>query len=176
LAQFPGCLVTLFLVVLLFDIPAGRFCRSPIFPEVSNSSLTRIRTENDANTTQKELDVYTDAEANLENQVKEGLATETNLEEFRYNKVTLEIGLLTANGNLSQTHPAPNLLRRCTSWAVTEPVALRNDHTKQELPWLQPSEQPWVKRRDHVVRAPVTRLTRRIPLRFPAGAESWRSV
>jgi hypothetical protein len=107
LAQFPDCLVTLFLVVLLFDISAGRFYRSPIFPKVSNSSLTRIRTENDANTAQKELDVYTDAEGNLEKQVKEGLATETNLEELRYNKVTLEIDLLTAKANLSRTHPAP---------------------------------------------------------------------
>jgi hypothetical protein len=43
------------------------------------------------------LEVYNDAEGDLEKQVKEGLATETNLEELRYNKVTLEIELLTAN-------------------------------------------------------------------------------
>ena len=46
----------------------------------------------------RQLEVYNDAKGDLGKQVKERLATETNLEEFRYNKVALEIELLTTKG------------------------------------------------------------------------------
>ena len=42
---------------------------------------------------QQQLDVYSEAEANLEKQVKEGLATKADLERLRYNKVSVEIDL-----------------------------------------------------------------------------------
>lgn len=45
---------------------------------------------------QRQLDVYTEAEANLEKQVKQGLATEADLERLRYNKLTVQIELLKA--------------------------------------------------------------------------------
>jgi hypothetical protein len=65
------------------------------------------KAEDRARVLQRQLDVYNEAEGKLENQVNEGLETQANLEEFRYNKVTLEIELLIAKGNLSQTQPAP---------------------------------------------------------------------
>ena len=45
---------------------------------------------------QRQLDVYMEAEANLEKQVKQGLATEADLERLRYNKLTVQIELLKA--------------------------------------------------------------------------------
>jgi hypothetical protein len=45
---------------------------------------------------QRQLDVYIEAEANLEKQVKQGLATEADLERLRYNKLTVQIELLKA--------------------------------------------------------------------------------
>jgi len=56
---------------------------------------------------QRQLDVYNQAEGNLEKQVKEGLATQVDLERLRYNKASLEIDLLTAKSDLSQPHPTP---------------------------------------------------------------------
>jgi hypothetical protein len=49
--------------------------------------------EEKAQVLQRHLDVYSEAEANLEKQVKEGLATEADLERLRYNKVSVEIAL-----------------------------------------------------------------------------------
>ncbi|MBV8899934.1 MAG: hypothetical protein JOY92_07465 [Verrucomicrobia bacterium] len=54
---------------------------------------------------QRHLDVYNEAEANLEKQVKEGLATRADLERLRYNKASLEIELY--NVRNSQVQPAP---------------------------------------------------------------------
>jgi hypothetical protein len=45
---------------------------------------------------QRHLDVYTEAEANLENQVRDGLATQADLERVRYNKLSVEIDLFKA--------------------------------------------------------------------------------
>jgi hypothetical protein len=56
---------------------------------------------------QRQLDVYNEAEGNLEKQVKEGLAPQADLERLRYNKASLEINLLTAQCDLSQPHPTP---------------------------------------------------------------------
>ena len=47
---------------------------------------------------QRHLDVYTEAETNLEKQVKEGMATEADLERLRYNKLSIQIELLKAKG------------------------------------------------------------------------------
>jgi hypothetical protein len=49
---------------------------------------------------QRQLDVYNEAETNLEKQVRDGLATQADLERLRYNKVSLEIDLL----NLKNAH------------------------------------------------------------------------
>jgi hypothetical protein len=56
---------------------------------------------------QRQLDVYNEAEGNLEKQVKQGLAPQADLERLRYNKASLEIELLTAKSDLSQPHPTP---------------------------------------------------------------------
>jgi len=40
---------------------------------------------------QRHLDVYSEAEANLEKQVKEGLTTQADLERLRYDKLSVEI-------------------------------------------------------------------------------------
>ena len=45
---------------------------------------------------QRQLDVYTEAESNLEKQVKDGLATEADLERLRYNKLSVQIELYKA--------------------------------------------------------------------------------
>jgi hypothetical protein len=47
---------------------------------------------------QRQLDVYTEAESNIEKWVKEGLATEAELERLRYDKFSVEIDLLKAKG------------------------------------------------------------------------------
>jgi hypothetical protein len=47
---------------------------------------------------QRHLDVYTEAESNLEKQVKDGLATDADLERLRYNKLSIQIELLKAQG------------------------------------------------------------------------------
>jgi hypothetical protein len=60
---------------------------------------------------QRHLDVYTEAEANLEKQVKAGLATEADLERLRYNKLSIQIELIEAkNGrehSQSKGEPTP---------------------------------------------------------------------
>jgi hypothetical protein len=52
---------------------------------------------------QRQLDVYQEAEANLEKQVKEGMATQADLERLRYNRVSVEIDLFNVK-NTSQEH------------------------------------------------------------------------
>jgi hypothetical protein len=49
---------------------------------------------------QRQLDVYNEAETNLEKQVRDGLATQADLERLRFNKASLEIDLL----NLRNAH------------------------------------------------------------------------
>ena len=49
---------------------------------------------------QRQLDVYNEAETNLEKQVRDGLATQADLERLRFNKASLEIDLL----NLKNAH------------------------------------------------------------------------
>jgi hypothetical protein len=56
---------------------------------------------------QRQLDVYNEAEGNLEKHVKEGLVTQADLERLRYDKASLEIDLLTNKSDLSQPRPTP---------------------------------------------------------------------
>lgn len=60
---------------------------------------------------QRQLDVYTEAESNIEKWVKEGLATEAELERLRYNKLSVEIDLLKAKvgqeNRESKAQPTP---------------------------------------------------------------------
>ena len=58
--------------------------------------------EEKAQVLQRQLDIYTDAEANLEKQVKEGLATQADLERLRYNRLSVEIDLFNVK-NASDT-------------------------------------------------------------------------
>ena len=52
--------------------------------------------EKKAEALQRQLDVYTEAETNLEKQVKDGLATEADLERLRYDKLSVQISLFKA--------------------------------------------------------------------------------
>jgi hypothetical protein len=52
---------------------------------------------------QRQLDVYNEAETNLEKQVKDGLATQADLERLRYNRVSVEIDLYNVK-NPQQDH------------------------------------------------------------------------
>lgn len=52
--------------------------------------------EKKAEALQRELDVYVEAETNLEKQVKDGLATKGDLERLRYDKLTVQIALFKA--------------------------------------------------------------------------------
>jgi hypothetical protein len=56
---------------------------------------------------QRQLDVYNEAEGNLEKHVKEGLVTQADLERLRYDKASLEIDLLTDKSDQSQPRPTP---------------------------------------------------------------------
>jgi hypothetical protein len=56
--------------------------------------------EDKAQVLERHLDVYREAEENLEKQVKEGLATQADLERLRYNKISVEIDLF----NLKNMH------------------------------------------------------------------------
>ncbi len=49
--------------------------------------------EEKAQVLQRQLDVYTEAEANLEKRVKEGVAPQAELERLRYDKLSVEIDL-----------------------------------------------------------------------------------
>jgi hypothetical protein len=55
--------------------------------------------EEKAQVLQRQLDIYTDAETNLEKQVKEGLATQADLERLRYNRLSVEIDLFNAKNS-----------------------------------------------------------------------------
>ena len=61
--------------------------------------------EEKAQVLQRQLDVYSEAEANLEKQVRQGLATEADLERLRYNKLSVEIDLF--NNKNVHKEPAP---------------------------------------------------------------------
>jgi len=63
--------------------------------------------EDRARVLERHLEVYNEAEENLEKHVKEGLATQADLEQLRYNKVSLEIDLLNTRNSISQHQPAP---------------------------------------------------------------------
>ena len=52
--------------------------------------------EKKADALQRQLDVYTEAETNLEKQVKDGLATQGDLERLRYDKLSVQINLFKA--------------------------------------------------------------------------------
>jgi hypothetical protein len=63
--------------------------------------------EDRARVLQHQLDVYNEAQGNLEKQVQEGLATQADLERLRYNRTSLEIDLLAAKRDVSQPSPTP---------------------------------------------------------------------
>ena len=67
--------------------------------------------EEKAQVLQGQLDVYTEAEANLEKQVKEGLATQADLDRLRYNRVSAEIDLF----NVKNVHDEHESAGRATS-------------------------------------------------------------
>jgi hypothetical protein len=52
--------------------------------------------EKKAEALQRQLDVYTEAETNLEKQVKDGLATQADLERLRFDKLSVQINLFKA--------------------------------------------------------------------------------
>jgi hypothetical protein len=56
---------------------------------------------------QQQMDVYNEAEGNLQKQVKEGLAPEADLDHLRYNKISLEIELLMTRKDLAQPASTP---------------------------------------------------------------------
>jgi hypothetical protein len=58
--------------------------------------------EKEAEALQRQLDVYTEAEINLEKQVKEGLATQADLERLRYDKLSVQINLFKAKNPSTQ--------------------------------------------------------------------------
>jgi outer membrane protein TolC len=59
--------------------------------------------EEKAQVLQRQLDVYNEAEANLEMQVRKGLATQADLERLRYNKLSVAIDLFN-NKNVHDEH------------------------------------------------------------------------
>jgi hypothetical protein len=63
--------------------------------------------EDRAQILQKHLDVYNEAEVNLERQVKEGLETQADLERLLYDKASVEINLLTTKNSISRQQPSP---------------------------------------------------------------------
>jgi len=66
-----------------------------------NAALNEAKARFDkARALQRQLDVYNEAQANFEKQVRDGLATQADLERLRYNKVSLEIDLV----NLKSVH------------------------------------------------------------------------
>ena len=59
--------------------------------------------EEKAQVLERQLDVYREAESNLEKQVKEGMATQADLERLRYNKLSVEIDLYNVK-NMHEEH------------------------------------------------------------------------
>ena len=62
--------------------------------------------EEKAQVLQRQLDVYKEAEANLELQVKKGLATQADLERLRYNRLSVEIDLFNCRNVHDEHGPA----------------------------------------------------------------------
>jgi hypothetical protein len=58
--------------------------------------------EKKAEALQRQLDVYIEAETNLEKQVKDGLATQADLERLRYDKLSVQINLFKAKNPSAQ--------------------------------------------------------------------------
>ncbi len=56
----------------------------------------------------RQLEVYTEAESNLEKQVKEGFANQADLDRLLYYKVSLEIDILNIKSELSHAEPTPH--------------------------------------------------------------------
>jgi hypothetical protein len=56
---------------------------------------------------QRHLEIYNEAEANLEKQVKENLATQADLERLRYNKASVEIELLNTENSEARPGATP---------------------------------------------------------------------
>jgi hypothetical protein len=67
--------------------------------------------EHQAEVLQRQVDVYIEAEANLQKQVSDGLATQADLERLRFNKFSVEIDLSNAKnrhgGHESKAQPTP---------------------------------------------------------------------
>ena len=59
--------------------------------------------EEKAQVLERQLDVYREAESNLEKHVKEGMATQADLERLRYNKLSVEIDLFNVK-NMHDEH------------------------------------------------------------------------
>ena len=81
-----------------FDLYNRGLTRIPALIEVGERLFSAEvdlydKPEEKAQVLQRHLDVYTEAEANLEKQVKEGLATQADLERLRYNRLSVEIDL-----------------------------------------------------------------------------------
>jgi len=91
-----------------FDLYNRGLTRIPALIEVGERLFSAEvdlydKPEEKAQVLQRQLDIYTDAEANLEKQVKEGLATQADLERLRYNRLSVEIDLFNVK-NASDTH------------------------------------------------------------------------
>ena len=82
-----------------FDLYKRGLTRIPELIEVGERLFTAEvdlydKPEEKAQVLQRHLDVYSEAEGNLEKQVKDGLATQADLERLRYNRLSVEIDLL----------------------------------------------------------------------------------
>ena len=82
-----------------FDLYKRGLTRIPELIEVGERLFTAEvelydKPEEKAEVLKRQLDVYSEAEGNLEKQVKEGLATQADLERLRYNRLSVEIDLL----------------------------------------------------------------------------------
>src|ERR1700751_1016971 len=95
-----------------FDLYKRGLTKLPDMIEVGQRLFTAEvdlydKPEDRARVLQQHLDVYNEAEGNLEKQVKEGLATQADLEQLRYDKATLEIELLNTKNSISPQQPTP---------------------------------------------------------------------
>ena len=91
-----------------FDLYNRGLTRIPALIEVGERLFSAEvdlydKPEEKAQVLQRHLDVYTEAEANLEKQVKKGLATQADLERLRYNRLSVEIDLFNVK-NPSDSH------------------------------------------------------------------------
>jgi hypothetical protein len=99
-----------------FDLYNRGLTRIPALIEVGERLFSAEvdlydKPEEKAQVLQRHLDVYTEAETNLEKQVKDGLATQADLERLRYNKLSVEIDLFNAknapDNHESAAQPTP---------------------------------------------------------------------